>query len=217
MLNESEAKDVFRHLISMSMGLIKFDHYTKTVAIVRNHKCATTTMMSYVAQAIWNADPKEIQHYRSFENNAPGVYNKNRYFEEYQSELMSADIRIALWRDPVDKFLSGYRHTMSNSANKNLWIKTPGLSNFLKDFDYYRTNPNVRDHCESNTARLGPDQSVYTHIFEYKEVGKIAELFGVPAHDTHHRKDNYIRPTLTATQELRIKQIQFDDYVNGWC
>ena len=44
------------------MGLIKFDHYNKTIAIVRNHKCATTTMLSYVAQALWNADPKEFSN-----------------------------------------------------------------------------------------------------------------------------------------------------------
>ena len=199
------------------MGLIKFDHYTKTIAIVRNHKCSTTTMMSYVAQAIWNADPKEIQHFRSFENNAPGVYNKTRTFEEYKQELLSADIRIALWRDPIDKFVSGYYHTMFNDANKNLWKTPPGLTNFLKDFDYYRHNPNVQDHCESNTKRLGTDQSVYTHVFNYKEVHKISELLGVPALNTHHRKDNTMRAGPTKTQQLRIKQIMLEDYVNGWC
>ena len=199
------------------MGLIKFDHYTKTIAIVRNHKCSTTTMMSYVAQAIWNADPKEIQHFRSFENNAPGVYNKTRTFEEYKNELLSADIRIALWRDPIDKFVSGYYHTMFSDANKNLWKTPPGLTNFLKDFDYYRLNPNVQDHCESNTKRLGADRSVYTHVFRYKEVHKIAELLGVPALNTHHRKDNTMRAGPTKTQQLRIKQIMLEDYVNGWC
>ena len=199
------------------MGLIKFDHYTKTIAIVRNHKCSTTTMMSYVAQAIWNADPNEIQHFRSFENNAPGVYNKTRTFEEYKNELLSADIRIALWRDPIDKFVSGYYHTMFSDANKNLWKTPPGLTNFLKDFDYYIHNPNVQDHCESNTKRLGADQSVYTHVFRYKEVHKIAELLGVPALNTHHRKDNTMRAGPTKTQQLRIKQIMLEDYVNGWC
>lgn len=199
------------------MGLIKFDHYTKTIAIVRNHKCSTTTMMSYVAQAIWNADPKEIQHFRSFENNAPGVYNKTRTFEEYKNELLSADIRIALWRDPIDKFVSGYYHTMFSNANKNLWKTPPSLTNFLKDFDYYRHNPNVQDHCESNTKRLGADQSVYTHVFNYKEVHKISELLGVPALNTHHRKDNTMRVGPTKTQQLRIKQIMLEDYVNGWC
>jgi hypothetical protein len=198
------------------MGLIKFYQNTKNIAIVRNHKCATTTMLSYVAQVLWMADPSEQQHYQNFQNMRPGVYNKARLFEQYKDQLMSADIRIALWRDPIDKFVSGFNHTMSNPANKNLWIKSPSLSNFLKDFHVYKQNPNVQDHCESNTARLGPDRSIYTHIFNYKEVHKIAGLLGVPAGTTHHRKDNTMRAGPTKTQQLRIKQIMLEDYVNGW-
>ena len=101
------------------MGLIKFKHFNKNVAIVRNHKCSTTTMLSYVAQALWNADPKEEQFYQNFQNERPGVYNKARMFKEFEAELIDADIRIALWRDPVEKFVSGFHHTMSNPANHN--------------------------------------------------------------------------------------------------
>lgn len=198
------------------MGLIKFYQNTKNIAIVRNHKCATTTMLSYVAQVLWMADPSEQQHYQNFQNMRPGVYNKARLFEEYKDQLMSADIRIALWRDPIDKFVSGFYHTMSNPANRNLWIKPPSLTNFLKDFDVYKQNPNVQDHCESNTARLGPDRNIYTHIFNYKEVHKIAELLGVPAGTTHHRKDNTMRAGPSDIQRLRIKQIMLEDYANGW-
>ena len=199
------------------MGLIKFDHYNKTIAIVRNHKCATTTMLSYVAQALWNADPKEEQFYRNFENMRPGVYNKTRLFEDFKDDLLSADLRIALWRDPIDKFVSGFYHTMNNPANRSLWRGPPGLTNFLKDFDYYKNNPNVQDHCETNTARLGPDRGIYTHIYNYKSVHKIAELLGVPAHDTHHRRDNTMRAGPSELQKLRVKQVMLEDYVNGWC
>jgi len=199
------------------MGLIKFYQNMKNIAIVRNHKCATTTMLSYVAQVLWMADPSEQQHYQNFQNMRPGVYNKARLFEQYKDQLMSADIRIALWRDPIDKFVSGFYHTMSNPANKNLWIKSPSLSNFLKDFDVYKQNPNVQDHCESNTVRLGPDRNIYTHIFNYKDVHKIAELLGVSALNIHHRKYSKIRPPISTTERLRIKQIQLEDYVNGWC
>jgi len=173
-------------------------------------------MLSYVAQVLWMADPSEQQHYQNFQNMRPGVYNKARLFEEYKDQLMSADIRIALWRDPINKFVSGFYHTMSNPANKNLWIKTPSLSNFLKDFNVYKQNPNVQDHCESNTARLGPDRNIYTHIFNYKEVHKIAELLSVPAGTTHHRKDNTMRAGPNDIQRLRIKQIMLEDYANGW-
>tara|TARA_R110000803_G_scaffold207876_1_gene276120 strand:- start:443 stop:967 length:525 start_codon:yes stop_codon:yes gene_type:complete len=174
-------------------------------------------MLSYVAQALWNADPKEEQFYRSFENNIPGVYHKSRLFEEFEHDLRDADIRIALWRDPIEKFVSGFYHTMSNPANKNLWIKSPSLTNFLNDIEVYKKNPNVADHCETNTARLGTDKSIYTHIYNYKHVHKIAELLGVPAADTHHRKDNTMRTGPTDLQKLRIKQVMLEDYVNGWC
>jgi hypothetical protein len=204
-------------LLNKHMGLIKFKHNDRTVAIVRNHKCSTTTMLSYVAQALWNADPKEEQFYQNFQNEAPGVYNKARSFEEFESELLDADIRIALWRDPVDKFVSGFYHTMTNPANKNLWIKSPSLTNFLKDIDVYRQNPNVADHCETNTARLGPARAIYTHIYNYKHVHKIAGILGVPALDTHHRRDNTMRAGPTDLQQLRIRAIMLEDYSNGWC
>jgi hypothetical protein len=174
-------------------------------------------MLSYVAQALWNADPKEEQFYQNFQNEAPGVYNKARSFEEFESELRDADIRIALWRDPIDKFMSGFYHTMTNPANKNLWIKSPSLTNFLKDIAVYRQNPNVADHCESNTARLGADRSVYTHIYNYKHVHKIAGILGVPALDTHHRRDNTMRAGPTDLQRLRIRAVMLEDYTNGWC
>lgn len=198
------------------MALIKFKHKNKTWAIVRNQKCSTTTMLSYVAQALWNADPREEQFYRNFENYAPGVYIKRRLFEQYKQELLSADVRIALWRDPIEKFVSGYYHTMSNTANRELWIKSPSIKNFILDYNHYIQNENVADHCQSNTDRLGPDKSIYTHIFNYKQVHKIAELLGVPAHNTHHRKDNTMRQGPSVTEKLRIKQIQLKDYVNGW-
>ena len=174
-------------------------------------------MLSYVAQALWHADPKEEQFYRNFENMRPGVYNKTRLFKDFKDELLSADLRIALWRDPIDKFVSGFYHTMNNTANRSLWKRPPGLTNFLKDFDVYKENPNVQDHCETNTARLGPDRGIYTHIYNYKSVHKIAELLGVPALDTHHRKDNAMRAGPTELQKLRIKQVMLEDYVNGWC
>ena len=198
------------------MGLIKFKYKDSTWAIVRNHKCSTTTMLSYVAQALWNADPREEQFYRNFENFAPGVYNKARMFEDFKQDLISADIRIALWRDPIDKFVSGFYHTMNNSANKSLWIGNPSLTNFVKDYYTYVENPNVADHCQTNTARLGPDRNIYTHIFHYKEVHKIAQMLGVEAGTTHHRKDNTMRARPTNLQKLRIKQVMLEDFVNGW-
>jgi hypothetical protein len=173
--------------------------------------------MSYVAQVLWNADPNIQQNYTSFERNMPGVYIKKRYFEMYVDNLMDCDIRIALWRDPLDKFVSGFHHTMyaPSGAQDNLWRGEKTLNEFLYNFDFYIQNENVADHCESNTARLGHDKNLYHYIFEYTQVNKVAEILGLTG-KIHHRK-NKLDYKLTSQQIAQIQHLMKDDYVNGWC
>jgi len=200
------------------MSLIKFKHNNVLYGIVRNQKCATTTMMSYVAQALWNADPLEIQSYNTFQNNAPGVYIKKSNFEDYAQDLLECDVKIALWREPVDKFVSGFYHTMFNptGAQDSLWIGHKRcLDNFLDNFEYYKQNLNVQDHCSTNTARLGDDKRVYTHVWHYSDVYRIAQLLDVPSEGIFHRKSAE-RPALTFDQIDLIEDIMFEDIVNGW-
>ena len=200
------------------MSLIKFKHNNVLYGIVRNQKCATTTMMSYVAQALWNADPLEIQSYNTFQNNAPGVYIKKSNFEDYAQDLSQCDVRIALWREPVDKFVSGFYHTMFNptGAQDSLWIgREHSLDNFLDNFEYYKQNSNVQDHCSTNTARLGDSKRVYTHIWNYSNVHRIAQLLDVPSEGIFHRKSTE-RSALTFDQIDLIEDIMFEDIVNGW-
>jgi len=175
-------------------------------------------MMSYVAQALWNANPLEIQSYNTFQNNAPGVYIKKSNFEDYAQDLLECDVRIALWREPVDKFVSGFYHTMFNptGAQDSLWIgHEHSLDNFLDNFEYYKQNPNVQDHCSTNTARLGDSKRVYTHIWNYSNVHRIAKLLDVPSEGIFHRKSAE-RPALTFDQIDLIEDIMFEDIVNGW-
>ena len=41
---------------------------------------------------------------------------------------------------------------MFKSANKELWIKTPSMKNFILDYNHYIQNENVADHYQSNTV-----------------------------------------------------------------
>ena len=54
------------------MSLLKFKHNNQTWGIVRNQKCASTSILSYIAQALWDADPHELQAYNTFRVHAPG-------------------------------------------------------------------------------------------------------------------------------------------------
>ena len=199
------------------MSLLKFKHNQMVYGIIRNQKCSTTSVMSYIARALWNADPLVQQNYGNFERNAPGVYIKKPYFSMYQNELMDCDVRIALWRDPVDKFVSGFLHTMYSptGAQDALWQGEKTLDEFLYNFDFYIQNENVADHCQSNTARLGPDKSIYHYVFEYTQVNEISKILGVPG-KIHHRKNN-LKYQLTDQQITQIKNLMKDDYINGWC
>ena len=94
------------------MSLLKFKFDNKVFGIVRNQKCATTSIMSYVAQALWNADPKEQQSYRTFQLNAPGVYIRDNLYENYADQLSSCDVRIAVWRDPGQVHQRIYTHNV---------------------------------------------------------------------------------------------------------
>lgn len=198
------------------MSLLQFEHNNQLWGIVRNQKCASTSILSYIAQALWNADPKEVQSYNSFKTQAPGVYQKFSYFNDYSQQLEDCDIRIAVWRDPVDKFVSGFYHTMFSptKAQDSLWIGDRTLDEFLINFDHYMTSQTVRDHCETNTARLGREKSFYTHVFEYSESYKIADMLKAQHVNLRQTKQ---KPQLTKIQTTFVEYIMQEDYINGWC
>lgn len=198
------------------MSLLKFKYNNQLWGIVRNQKCASTSVLSYIAQALWNANPEEVQAYNTFKVRAPGVYIKRQYFNDYKDELAECDIRIALWRDPIDKFTSGFYHTMfaPSKAQDSLWRGEHNIAEFLHNFDHYMTSATVREHCESNTARLGTSKDFYTHVFEYTQNIEIANMLGV--RPVNLRSTN-TKSELTKVQKTFIKNLMQEDYVNGWC
>ena len=66
------------------MSLLKFSHNGHNWGIVRNQKCASTSVLSYIAQVLWDANPNDLQAYNTFKVNAPGVYRKLHNFFEYE-------------------------------------------------------------------------------------------------------------------------------------
>ena len=199
------------------MALVKFNYNDQVWGIVRNQKCASTSILSFVAQALWHADPNEVQAYNTFKVHAPGVYHKQPYFDDYKHLLDECDVRVAVWRDPVDKFVSGFYHTMfaPSRAQDSLWLSEQHtLDEFLKHFDHYMKSDTVREHCETNTARLGCDRAYYTHVFNYKNCDQIAHMLGATA---VNQRQTPSKPALTKIQQTFVKYIMQSDYTNGWC
>lgn len=205
------------------MGLLRCQIANKKIAIVRNPKCASTTAMSYLAQIMWNAPPTELQNKQSFHANlGPESYiARAQGIEVYINELKESDIRIALYRDPVSKFLSGWYHSIFElSASKNLSRNgTLTLDEFLDNYSFYMQNENVHTHCRTNTALLGPDKSIYTHIIRAEDINKelipvLEKLSNQRLVPVHLRKTKEI--SITDEQRRRIEYFMRNDYVNGW-
>ena len=200
-----------------NMSLLKFSHNGHNWGIVRNQKCASTSVLSYIAQVLWDANPNDLQAYNTFKVNAPGVYRKLLNFSEYELDLMGCNVRVAVWRDPVEKFVSGFYHTMFSptGAQDALWQGPHTLDEFLENFNYYYNESiQVREHCSTNTARLGPSPHVYTDVYYYTETHKLASMLGAKTIVNHRQTDP--KPELTDKQRERIVELQYQDYVNGW-
>ena len=188
-------------------AIIYYDFDGVTLGIMKNPKCASTTVLNYLGQAIWGAKTGEILLERDMKNN--GV----EYIYENSLELIKQfDIRVALYRDPVEKLHSGFHHVVKNGMS---------FQGFLDGYDRHMNQEKIRRHCSSNTANLGPDKSIYTDLIMHHEVdGKllpiIEGLSGRKITPVHQRDQSKSKSVLTEEEYAIAKEIMKEDYENGW-
>jgi hypothetical protein len=97
-----------------------------------------------------------------------------------EAEKIQTDIRVAIVRDPVKRFLSGYR-------NRVLWLydlprmEMPSIDVFQEHFDHYMNHPEdeihrITGHFVKQVDRVGRHPSLYTHIFKTDEMELLFQL-----------------------------------------
>ena len=197
------------------MALVRVTLGGKRLGYVRNNKAGSTTIINYLGQLLWNEKPTTYSG-----TNVQDFCGENSYigrekgFEFYHKELKECEIRIAVYRDPIDKIIAGFYYCQEHVPSlKN-------LDHFLGAYDHYLKNNYIRIHCRTNTAMLGPDPSIYTHVWNMREIDThllpfLEQLGGKKIQKTRLRE--HPARVITEAQEAKAKEVMAIDYKNGWC
>ena len=198
------------------MALVRVTLGGKRLGYVRNNKAGSTTIINYLGQLLWNEKPTTYSG-----TNVQDFCGKDSYigrekgFESYHKELKECEIRIAVYRDPIDKIISGFYYC------QRMCPGLKDLDSFLDNYnEYLRIYNYARIHCRTNTAMLGPDPRIYTHVWNMKEIDThllpfLEQLGGKKIQKTRLREHS--SRVITEEQEAKAREVMAVDYQNGWC
>jgi len=197
------------------MALIHVTLGGKRLGYVRNNKAGSTTIINYLGQLLWDEKPTKYSGTNIQNHCGKDSYiGREKGFEAYHQELKACEIRIAVYRDPVDKIISGFYYCQKKYPRLN------NLDYFLDNYYEHLKNNYVRIHCRTNTDMLGPDPSIYTHVWNMNEIDTkllpfLEQLGGKKIQKTRLRE--HAPRIITEAQEAKAKEVMAIDYENGWC
>ena len=198
------------------MALVRVTLGGKRLGYVRNNKAGSTTIINYLGQLLWNEKPTwysgtNVQDYCGKDS----YIGREKGFDAYHKELKECEIRIAVYRDPIDKIIAGFYYCQEHVPSLQ------NLDHFLNNYtEYLRVHNYIRIHCRTNTAMLGPDPSIYTHVYNMRDIDTkllpfLEQLGGGKIQKTRLREHQ--PRTITKEQEAKAKEVMAIDYKNGWC
>ena len=197
------------------MALVRVTLGDKRLGYVRNNKAGSTTIINYLGQLLWNEKPTtysgtNVQDYCGQDS----YIGREKGFESYHQELKDCEIRIAVYRDPIDKIIAGFYYCQEMYPHLN------NLDHFLETYQGQLKNNYIRVHCRSNTDMLGPDPSIYTHVWNMNEIDAkllpfLEQLVRKKIQKTRLRE--HPPRVITEAQKEKAKEVMAIDYQNGWC
>ena len=197
------------------MALVRVTLGGKRLGYVRNNKAGSTTIINYLGQLLWNEKPTTYSGTNVQDHCGRDSYiGREKGFEAYHKELKECEIRIAVYRDPIDKIISGFYYC------QRMCPHLKNLDHFLDNYKGYLKDNYIRIHCRTNTEMLGPDPAIYTHVYNMKDIDHkllpfLEQLGRGKIQKTRLREHR--PPTFTKEQEAKAREVMAIDYKNGWC
>ncbi len=208
--------------------------YNKTLVYHLCPKNACTTIAHMLIQADGNGYVNDTHKDYYIVHS---LSNPNNNYEYWTN--CDAEIKLAVKRDPVKRFVSAYKNRIvyHDDLSKDEYFdkalekdfkpwpiynrsSDKTINEFIQNFDKYWENPWVQGHFKSQTTFLGK-QDYYTHIFDMSELDKVRDLIAevsgkeivLPCLQTG---GNDISVDLSEDSIKWINDRYAEDYENGW-
>ena len=188
----------------------------KTVLINLIPKNGCTTLANMVAQI----DNLQLPAHELAETSTYWHTHIDIHSQIAQPNEIDADIKIAIKRDPVQRFISFWKNRILHHNDFD-FDHDSDIDDFIEHYhtDFHHL-PTVQEHILPQTYYAGK-LSNYTHIYTMKDFEKIASLltdeFQKPIVNLHLQRSTNIDFELTRKQTKWVKNHFAEDYLNGWC
>jgi len=174
-------------------------------------KCASRTIYGW---EIYMRNMAQTINLATVAENVQKIKTKTKFSDTHE-------IRFCVIRDPVERFVSIYLNKHKHHPDfRNSQERMNNISDYIKSFDEKTQLPiysNIKVHSVSQTSMYGSDPTVFTHIFNMKELGKLKSMLEkysgiilppLKLNSTDHNQ----KPVLTDEETDWIKRRYTDDY-----
>lgn len=153
-----------------------------------------------------------------------------RPFDQLPQDRVSGLRRLALVRDPLDRFLSAYSNRVHKHKALSWWrfgeqlekfglAPDPGFEEYLDYFDKYRqASHDIYHHTLPMTFFLGSDPGYFDKLYGLRDMtafcGDVSATAGKPFAVGRFQTEGIKIPrsSLTETQKQKIQDLYEDDY-----
>ncbi|MDG1389071.1 MAG: sulfotransferase family 2 domain-containing protein [Halioglobus sp.] len=173
-------------------------------------KCASTSLKL----ALHEAEFKFPFEHRLCSVNRGGRRDIHRFSnQKLRGDMFSAEHRIIVVRDPVDRFISAYANRvmdlsalsqakLDSAAVDKDFIFNPGLGQFLENLDNYLQVNSIEWHLRPLSAQLPRGLDSFNHIYSISRIQDLESDLG----EIYNRAFSLPRKQ-TAGQSVSIKQL----------
>jgi hypothetical protein len=156
--------------------------------------------------------------------------NVKEFGDQLDLPFRKGSYRIAIRRDPVDRFKSACEYILQNRAEHIRQGRTFDLPEIETELESVITRMELgtlkNNHFYTQSWYLGKPEE-YDMVFNINEMGKLIAFLNESCefgfHENIHKlkvnetKLKMYNDAIAPIQMLRIKKLYAKDYINGWC